>query len=406
MSAPGPVAAASAADVVLLARQPILRTGGAIHGYELLFRREDGSGWPIGDEDQATARVLVAAFADVGLAAVTSGTKAWVNTPRGFLLDTDLSVLPAERVVLELLERDAVDGALVARAQELARAGFELALDDFAWREDTIPLLDLATYVKLDIRELGLDGVAEHVRRLGAWDVQVVAEKVETADERDACRALGVELFQGYFFERPRLVRGRPAPQAALSRLRNATALSRESTFEEIGRIVRLDAGLSVRLLRYINSAAVGVRHRVTSLRQALMLVGTKALRQWLLLALMGDLGSGRPAVLSAALVRAKLCETLARDAGLDATDSAFSVGLLSVCDALLDAPLDEVICGLPLAPEIRDAIVRREGPLGALLETAIALEHGEAASDAGPGHPLHAAVCWADEQLEGIAAA
>jgi EAL and modified HD-GYP domain-containing signal transduction protein len=181
-------------DVVLLARQPILDRAGGIHGHELLFRRADGSGWPIGDEAEATAHVLVAAFADLSLGVVTSGTKAWVNTPRQFLLDTDLSVLPPERVVLEFLERDIADAALVARTVELANDGFELALDDFTWHDDLIGLLEVATYVKLDLRELGLQGVAEQMRRLATYDVRLVAEKVETTEERDGCLALGIEL--------------------------------------------------------------------------------------------------------------------------------------------------------------------------------------------------------------------
>jgi c-di-GMP phosphodiesterase len=387
-------------DVVLLARQPILDATLAIHGHELLFRRADGSGWPIGDENQATAHVLVAAFADLSLGVVTGESRAWINVPASFLLTTDLSVLPPERVVLELLERDDLNAAFYARVVELSRAGFELALDDFTWRDDLRPLVELATYVKLDIRELGVAGIAEHVRLLSDFDVTIVAEKVETAEERDACLALGIELYQGYFFEKPRLVRGRPAPHAALQGLRNATSLSSSATFEEVEQVVRLDPGLSVRVLRYINSAAVSLRSRVSSLRHALMLVGANTVRQWLLLVFMGDLGSGRPAVLTAALVRAKLCESLAKDAGARAVESAFIVGLLSVCDALLDTPLEDVIPTLPLTEEVRDAIVRKEGPLGQVLATAIALQHGEGTPDVKQAYALYDAVRWADQQV------
>ena len=387
--------------VVLYARQPILDAAAVVQGHELLFRRPDGSGWPVEDEAKATAQVLVASFADSSLGSICGGTPAWINTPREFLLDTDLAVLPPERVVLELLERDDVDDQFVARATELARAGYTFALDDFTWRDDVLPLLPLATYVKLDLRELGLDGVEEHVRLLASTGVRIVAEKVETAAERDGCLALGIDLFQGFFFERPYLVRGRPAPQAALRRLRTATGLSATASFEDIERMVKLDPGLSVRLLRYINSAALALRHRISSMRQALMLVGAQTVRQWLLLVLMGDLGRVRPAVLNAGLVRAKLCETLARDAGLRATDSAFAVGLLSICDALLDAPLDEIIGDLPLTADVRDAIVRREGPLGELLERAVALQHGEVRGvDMRTGAQLSDAILWADAQL------
>ena len=387
-------------DVVLLARQPILDTADRIHGHELLFRRDDGSGWPIEDEDQATARVLVAAFADMALGALTSGSRAWINTRGSFLLGTDLSILPADRVVLEVLERDRFDAALCARVAELAAKGYTIALDDFVWRDDAAPMLEAATYVKLDVRELGIAGVAEQLRLLEPYDVRVVAEKVETADEVGALVRLGVGLFQGYHFERPHLVRGRP-PAADIGRLRKTTSLATNATFEDVEQVVKLDPGITLRLLRYINSAAVALRSTVSSLRQALMLVGANTVRQWLLLVLLGDVGSMKPAVLSAALLRARLCETLAPEMRVRNRDSAFIVGLLSVCDALLETPLDEIIPALPLADDVKDAIVSRSGPLGALLTAAVELEQGRvAAPSAQQAAALYASVQWADAQL------
>ena len=396
-------------DIVLLARQPILDTAHRIHGHELIFRREDGATWPPADENAATAHVLVSAFADLTLGALTHGSKAWFKTSGAFLIDTDLSVLPSDCVVLEVAARDHADTALYARVVELARAGYTIALDGFAWCEETARLLEPATYVKLDIRDLGTAGVAEQVRCLTAAeaDVQVVAEQVETAAEVDALIALGVGLFQGYYFERPRLVRGRPAPRAELARLRSATSLSGSATFEDIEEVVKLDVSATVRLLRYINSAAVPTRTPVSSLRQAMVLVGANTVRQWLLLVLMGELGDARPAALSVGLVRARLCETLAPELGARDRDSAFLAGLLSVCDALLDTPMTEIAETLPLADELKDALVYRQGPYGDLLDAVVALERGQAGhADPQRAYALYAAVKWANEQLNGLFAA
>lgn len=394
------------ADVVLLARRPILDADGTVRGYELRFRRPDGTGWPSEDEASATAQTLVAAFADLSLGAVTSASKAWITTPAQFLLDTDLSVLPSDRVVLELLEPDDVDPAFTARAAELARDGYELALGDFRWRADTAALLDVATYVKLDVQALGFEALAAMVARLAPYDVRIVADNVETADEADACAALGITLLEGFFFQRPRLVHGRRAPSGAIGRLRQATALSTTATFEEVEQLVRHDLGLSVRVLRYINSAAVALTSNVSSIRHALMMVGTNTVRQWLLLVLMGDLGKLRPAVLGAGLVRARICETIARMSGTP-IDSAFIVGLLSVCDALLDTPLDEIIAELPLTDDVAAAILHHQGPLGEILATAVDLERGTSdVRDPARAYALHQAVRWANEQLDEVAAA
>jgi EAL and modified HD-GYP domain-containing signal transduction protein len=336
----------------------------------------------------------------MGLTSVTGATRAWVNVSRSFLLETDLSVLPPERVVIELLERNVLDAAYVAKVAALATEGYQLALDDFTWDEEMLPLLDLVTYVKLDLRALGTDGVADHVRRLAPYGVRIVAEKVETAEERDTCLDLGIDLFQGYFFEKPRLVRGRPAPHAALRRLRIATSLGAGGSFEEVERIVHLDPGLSVRLLRYINSAAVALRNRVSSIRQAMMLVGADTVRQWILLVLLGDLGRVKPAVLVSGLQRARICEQLARTKGIRGAESAFAVGLLSICDALLDAEIGEVMETLPLTPDVKDAIGKRQGPLGQLLSRAIVLQHGDAKADPKEARVLAEALLWADAQL------
>ena len=392
-------------DVVLLSRQPILDTEHRIRGHELVFRREDGAAWPLNDEDAETAHVLVTAFADLALGALTSGSRAWIKTSASFLLDTDLSVLPRDRVVLEVSALDRNDAATYARIVELARSGYTIALNHFFWIDEAVRLLEAATYVKLDLHELGLAAVSEHVKRLKEHDVQIVCERVETAAEVDALVALGIGLFQGYYFERPRPVRGRPAPRAELARLRQATSLTGSATFEDIEEVVKLDASVSVRLLRYINSAAVPTRMPVSSLRQAMMLLGSNTVRQWLLLVLMGELGDARPAALSVGLVRARLCETLAPDMRVRNSGSAFLVGLLSVADALLDTPMKDLVESLPLTDDLKDALVYRQGPLGDLLDAVVALERGQGAgADAQRAYALYAAVKWANEQLSGLA--
>lgn len=392
-------------EIILLARQPIFDTAEKVQGWELLFRDADGGGFVPGiDESEATARVIVSAFADLSLGTVTEGARAWINVPRDLLMSADIpALLPRERVVLELLERDAVDADFVARVTELAEAGYELALDDFSWSDELEPLVRVATHVKLDVRALGIGELAAHVRRLSEYDVRLLAEKVETREEFATCVQLGIGLHQGYFFARPRLVKGQRAAHRALTALKTGARAIGDVSFEEIELIVQTDAALSLRLLRYLNSAAVSLRHRVSTLRQALALVGARTVQQWLLLVIMGDAGGSRPEVLRTGLVRARLCESLAPQARVPAA-SAFTAGLLSVSDALTDKPIDEVIGALPLAPELAEAIVDRTGPLGRTLEDAIAIERGDT-TVRGAGGLMHA-VTWADAQITALTAA
>jgi c-di-GMP phosphodiesterase len=388
---------------VLLARQPILDGRDRIHGHELLFRTTAGASAFGVDPERATSHVLVAASSDLDIAVLTGGRPAWVNVTRAFLLAFDPLPLDPRLFVIELLEDQLLDAALLGRLQRLRAEGHTIALDDLDPRtlppgKDTDLLFGLATYAKLDVRALG--GAFEPCcRALVARGLTVVAEKVETREERDRCAAAGASLFQGYFFERPRLIEGRPVPTGPLGRLQTAVALQTEDDRDEIAGTIVTDPGLSVRLLRFANSAAVGVRQSVTSVQEALILLGARPVRQWALLVLLSELGATRPALISAALLRARLCERIAREHGARDPDAYFAVGLLSVSDALLDEPLEQVLSTLPLTLAVRDALLHHGGAMGETLALAIALEHGERLDEA-PVAALAGAVTWSEETL------
>ena len=381
---------------VLVARQPILDAAGALRGHELLFRgprRDDGT---ILDGRRATAQVLVATFLDLGVADMAGGVPAWVNVTRDFLLQVDPLPLPADRVVLELLEDCVVDDALLARLDALAAQGFALALDDFVWRADRDPLVDLASYVKLDVRALGVGRLQEECARLRGRGVRVVAEKVETAGERDACLAAGADLLQGFFFAQPEPMPGRVVPSAAIRRLHGAARFSRRLSFEEVERAIMVDPGLSVGVLRLLNTAGRELPHRVSSVRQALVLLGAHAVQQWAFLLALCDVVPTRGAVLAIGLLRARLCELLARSGGRVEPDAAFAAGMLSVVDGLLGVPMADALRELPLDEELCDALLRRTGPLGSLLARACAAERGEHVDE----RALREALVWTDATL------
>ncbi len=381
----------------LVARQPILDASGTVRGHELLFRgarRPDGT---IEDGRRATAQVLVATFLELGVAQMAGDVPAWVNVGRDLLLQVHPLPLPADRVVLELLEDADVDDVLLSRLAELRAQGFAIALDDFVWTPRTDPLVDLATYVKLDVRALGLDGLAEAARGLRARGVRVVAEKVETAEERDACLAAGAELLQGWFFARPEAVRGRTAAGGGLGRLRGAAHLARRLSFEEVERAVVTDPGLSVGVLRLLRAASRAMPNRVASVRQALVLLGADAVRQWAMLVALAGVDDSGGAVLESGLLRARICQLLA--GGPADPDSAFAVGLLSVLDALTGAPLEEALRELPLEDDVCAALLRRLGPVGVHLGGAWAAVGGVG----DDGGVLAPALQWTDALLRDL---
>lgn len=393
-----------------LARQPIYDRDLRVAAYELLFRADARAGdSAVVDGDRATSEVISGSIVDLGLDRVVGEQCAFINVTARFL--SGELPLPRHngRIVLEVLEDVPIDEALVARLTELSRAGYRLALDDFEFRPGAEALLPLADYVKLDVLALDDAALADHVSRLRRHDVCLIAEKVETHEMLSRCEALGFDLFQGYFFCRPKIISGR---RPSASRIAVLHLLARiqdpDASVDELELLVARDPALSYRLLRYINSAYCAVPVEVTSIRQALVLVGTRQVRDWATLLLMSRLSDGKPPELIAtALIRARLCERLGEAvAGCDRSQ-AMTVGLLSVLDALLDRPMAEVTAELPLDEVTRGALTGGTGPLGDVLRQVIAYERGrfgECPSADRLSAAYLEAVAWADELQNALA--
>jgi EAL and modified HD-GYP domain-containing signal transduction protein len=393
------VSAAGQASSVLVARQPICDADLKVCAYELLHRGDAVDG------EQATAQVLLAACGDIGLGALVGARRAYVNVSRRFLLEVDPLPFEPGLVVLELLEDQLIDDALVDRLRELTDAGYVLALDDFAYGPEAEPLLELASIVKVDVRAGDEGHPARQAQLLKPYGITLLAEKVEDEREFERCRALGYELFQGWFFCKPEIVSGREIPSASLAAIQAAASLSRPAvTFEEIEEVVSRDPGLSLRLLRLLNSASFSLRRRIETVHEAIVLLGAENVRQWGMLLALGGVKARCDELVPTALVRAQTLSLLAAQRG-DDPDRAFAVGLFSVADALLGAPMEQALHDLPLAAPIVDALVRHAGDDGIALAAILAHERAEhLVSASNDGHHALAAcylqaLAWAQER-------
>ncbi|MDA8285918.1 MAG: EAL domain-containing protein [Actinomycetota bacterium] len=361
----------------MVGRQPIFDANLDVVGYELLFRG-DRSGGP--DDDAMTSEVLVRTALDLGLAGVVGDRKAFVNASRAFLVGDLELPLPPDRIVLEVPRSVAGDPEVVAGCARLARSGYAIALDGHRWNDGGDELLDAATFVKLDILTLPCQQLATQVDLLAPCGVQLVAEKVETYEQLEVCRDLGFHLFQGYLLSRPQLVGGPDMPPNPVTLMQLIGEVCNPDTpTRELERIVESDAALSYRLLRVAGAAGGDRRARgVRSIREAVSLLGRQRLRGWLVLMLATDTERAPSEQVMIAMTRAKMCELLAGDAYPHLRDEAFTVGMVSALDLLLQAPLREVIVHLGLAPDIVAAAVDLAGPLGRLLGDVVDWERGE----------------------------
>lgn len=366
---------------VFVARQPIFISDVSLAGYELLFRSSATNAYSGEDGDLSTMEILSDCLIDFGLDELAGKKKAFINFTASLLRNDAASMLPPERVVIEILEdvppeRDIVDACI-----RLKSIGYTIALDDFADTVDYKPLTDLADIIKVDFRLSNAEERSRIARRPWAPHVRLLAEKVETVGEFESAKELGYSLFQGYFFSRPHVLSGRVVSPSEFSCLEAFLEIQKpEMDYDVVADIIKRDVSFAYTLLRFINSAAVGLRTHVQSIRQALLLLGQKETARWLSLVALRQMGRGKPGeVLVTCIVRGRMGEMLAGLVGLEARSTdMFMLGVFSAIDALLGRPVEEVVMELPLAPDVQAALLGETNSLAQLFRLVLAYEHGE----------------------------
>lgn len=392
-----------------VARQPIYQRDLTVQGYELLFRSAGASQASFVDAEAATSATIARTFTAIGLDAIVGGRTAFVNVTRDFLLRDFALLLPPDRVALEVLEDVVVDDQLLACLGRLRQQGYRIVLDDFVYSPKLQPLVALAHAVKIDVLAHTPERLAEQVQLLAPSGVELVAEKVETYEELERCRELGFSLFQGYFFCRPKTLGNDQLAANRASKLELTARLQDpDIALDELESVIAYDAALSYRLLRYINSAYFSLSHEVRSVQDALVLLGVGKVRAWASLMLLADVADGPRELLVTAMVRARMCERLATAAGA-VPHVAFTAGLFSVLDALVDRPMADALAQLPLSSRLMDALLRGEGPEGKLLGHVLAYERGafEAATNGNGARELGDAyldaIAWSQAVAGGL---
>jgi EAL and modified HD-GYP domain-containing signal transduction protein len=338
-------------SVRFVGRQPILDRQQQLYGYELLFRAGAENAFS-GDSCSATRQMLDHVLV-LGMDTVSPGGKAFLNCTREALVQRLVTILPAAQTVLEVLETVEVDDQVVAACEELSASGYEIALDDYQPGTTSDRLLGLADYIKLDLRVLAPERLRQVKQGLAGYRAKLLAEKVETDLEFRRATADGFDYFQGYFFCRPMVMEHRRVPNNQVIYLQLLGAVNREPcNLLEIEKLISADASLCFRVLRMVNSAAFGLRTYVTSIRQALLMVGVVELRKVVMLAgATGVSGSARvlPELMLRAFQHACFCELLAASAGQFGSEQ-FLIGLLSQFDAIMQVPMEQIVKLIPLS--------------------------------------------------------
>lgn len=368
-------------DEIYIARQPIYDAQLNVTAYELLFR----SGKTVNkadflDGDSATTNVIINAITEIGMDQLVGPHRAFINLTHNHILQMAEQPMPGlkERLVLEILEDVEAEEVIVEAVTKLAKNGFTIALDDFIYSDSLQPLVDLSNIIKIDLMALTDEELEAHVKKLSNGKRKLLAEKVETQEEYDNCKKLGFDYYQGYFFSKPQVIKGKSLPANKITIMKLLAELQdTESSNEKLAETISQDFTMSVRILRYINSAQFGFSKEVDSIQQAIIMIGRTTIRNLANLVSMSQIKNKPHELLIVAMIRAKMAENIAQAVNAD-KEKCFTTGLFSIIDSLMNQDMELLIEGLPLAENIRSALIHNKGELGEILECVLAYESGD----------------------------
>ena len=405
---------------IFVARQPIFDQQQKVFAYELLFRSGLANVFTHADPNQATSTVMSNSFIMMGVDTVTGGKKAFLNLTEDLLVDEYVTLLPKDVTVVEILETVDPTPAVIGACKKLKDTGYIIALDDFVDKPEYAPLIDLADIIKVDVLATNAQEQQALISRLGPKRLRFLAEKVETHEAFQEAVKLGFSYFQGYFFSKPIILTGKDVPAFKLNYLNILHELRHEDlNFVKLEELIKKEMSISYKLLRYINSAAFALRQKIDSIRRALTLLGEREVRRWLSLLAMTGMGKDKPEELVIeATIRAKFCESLAPKVGMtQRSQDFFFLGLFSLIDAILEQPLANALNSMPIADDVKAALLGEENFCRDLYDCVLAYEKGDweklpaLACKIGVNEEetpaLYAeAVQWAQESFHGVALA
>tara|TARA_B110000879_G_scaffold79048_1_gene109965 strand:- start:416 stop:1636 length:1221 start_codon:yes stop_codon:yes gene_type:complete len=395
---------------ILVARQPIFDKELEVFAYELLFRSGDKNIAGVTDGNSASSQVMINAFLEIGIDTISGGRVCFVNLTRDFIVGQLPLPFPPSICVIEILEDIQVDEELLTSIKSFTDKGFTVALDDYVFEKDKMPLFELIDIVKIDIMACDQDLLEDNVNQLKTRNVRLLAEKVETREEFELCKSLGFDYFQGYFISKPVVIKGVDLKPSRIALLKVLTMLEDpDCDIDVLEGLISRDVVLSYKLLRIISSPYFGFRREITSIKHAVVTLGLKAIRDWFVVIALTNIDDKPNELILMTLQRAAMMKSLSKDFQVN-SDVAFTTGLFSLIDAIMDQPMSTILNALSLSNDITSALIAGEGSLGELLTTVILyergrweeLEHSQDGSDEFGTHYLEA-VNWANSLIRTV---
>lgn len=372
---------------LFVGRQPILDKVGNIYGYELLYRNSEENSFPNIDPEKATISVLINTFLSIGVDKIAGENRVFINFSEKLLEEVDFFVkLNPRQIVIEILEDVDITPSILDSMRKFKERGFTIALDDFLMNtskmKDNRELFRLVDIVKIDFLNTSpLQQKEFTTLKRNYPNITLLAEKVESVAQRKYAEKLGYELFQGYFFAKPEIIKGiEISPNITLHTYLINLLHSDLPDLDEVADLMMRDISLTYKLLRYINSIAFDIPNKVSSIKQALVLLGTREIRKWMQILMLYEMGEGEnkgsiKALIEYSLVRAKMCELIAKRQQKENVDEYFLTGMFSLIDIIISRSKEEILPLLHLSDEVTKTLLGESTEMTPYLQLVIAIE-------------------------------
>jgi c-di-GMP-related signal transduction protein len=366
---------------IYVARQPIFDIKKCIFGYELLFRSNMSNYFPEIEKNSATSKLLSNSFFNMGIEKISGSNLAFINFPQELLLKQVPLMFSQDKLVVEILEDVEPMKDVIEACQEIALNGYIVVLDDFFYKPALEPLIEVADIIKIDVQATPLGEVGDIVKKMTAKGVDLLAEKVETHAEFKKALDMGFRYFQGFFFSKPEVLKSKEISTSQMHLLEIMAEVNKEDfEFDKLEKMIVRDASISYKLMRLINSTFYKRAKEISSIRQAIIMMGETGVRRFLSLIAMAGLASGKPdELIKVSLIRAKFCELLGNHFGSRTDPSElFTLGLFSLIDAIMDDSMENLMSQIPLSSGIKDVLISKDGDLGNFLILIESYEKGD----------------------------
>ena len=366
---------------ILMARQGIYDKKGSVYAYELLYRSNNEQECHVNNRNelegvQATSTVISQLFVNLITDSVLSGKPAFINFTYSDIVHQVPKLLPNDSLVIEVLETIKVDDLLISSLVDLKKAGYKIALDDFVFDDSYIPLMDIADIIKLDVLHQSKQQILDQLQSLQSFKGQILAEKIDNKEQFKMCVDLGFDYFQGFFLNKPDGLKGNSITENKTQLLKILAELNNEDlSLKSLEYLILQIPKLSYRILRIASTVTFYAGKKNISLIDAIYRLGISKIRNWTNIILLSSQTDASSDLLERTLIRAKMCELLAQKGLTVNPHDAYTVGILSSLDGMLNEPLLLLLQQIKLGETFNQALLFYEGELGKLIKYAIDYE-------------------------------